>query len=170
MKMKDDSIQLIDKIVNNYIERNSKHLLFTIAQRGETIKIHSFDTKERFNFENNSKFSVPVFNYTSNYIDNGNLILNAGLNIFIKSKYEDKECTKLISTFNSNEIIDLMTLRNVYKNGYTLKPIIINCFVKIKRPFENGVRTEIVQSEELIFEILPLITHIAPATPAVLFK
>ena len=153
MKMKDNSMQIIDKIITNYIERNGKNLLFKIAQRDETFKIHSFETKERINFENN-KFSVPVFNYTSNYIDNGNLILNANLNVFTKPKYEDKECTKLISTFNSNEIIDLMTLKNVYKNGHTLKPIIINCFVKIKRPFENGVRTEIVQSKELIFEIL----------------
>ena len=150
-----NKFEILDDIINNYIERNGKNLLFKIAQRGETIKIHCFDTKERFiNEANNSRIKTPVFNYTSNCIDKGNLILNAGLNIFIKSKYEDKECTKLISTFNSNEIIDLMTLKNVYKNGYTLKPIIINCFVKIKRPFENGVRTEIAQSEELIFEIL----------------
>ena len=152
--MKDNSMQIIDKIITNYIERNGKNLLFKIAQRNETFKIHSFETKERINFENDSRFIMSVFNYTTNCIDNGNLILNASLNVFTKPKYEDKECTKLISTFNSNEIIDLMTLKNVYKNGYTLKPIIINCFVKIKRPFENGVRTEIAQSEELIFEIL----------------
>ena len=156
MKMKDSSMQIIDKIITNYIERNGKHILFKIAERNETFKIHSFDTKERFiNGENNSRFKTPVFNYTSNYINKGNLILNASLNVFTKPKYEDKECTKLISTFNNNkELIDLVTLKNVYENDYTLKPIVISCFVRIKRPFENGVRTEIVQSEELIFEIL----------------
>lgn len=155
MKMKDNSMQIIDKIMTNYIESNGKHLLFKIAERNETFKIHSFETKEKINFETDSRFIMPVFNYTTNCIDNGNLILSASLNVFTKPKYEDKECTKLISTFNNNkELIDLVTLKNVYKNDYTLKPIVISCFVRIKRPFENGVRTEIVQSEELIFEIL----------------
>ena len=154
MKMKDNSIQIIDKIITNYIERNGKHLLFKIAERGETFKIHSFEMKERINFENDSKFIMSVFNYTSNCIDNGNLILSASLNVFTKPKYEDKECTKLIPTFkNLNEIIDLVTLSNIYKNGYILKPIIIDCFIKTICPYENGLSTKIVQSKQLIFEI-----------------
>ena len=49
--MKDNSLQIIDKIINNYIKSNGKHLLFKIAERGETFKIHSFEMKERINFE-----------------------------------------------------------------------------------------------------------------------
>ena len=154
MKMKDNSMQIIDKIITNYIEKNGKNLLFKIAQRDETFKIHSFDTKEKINFENDSRFIMPVFNYTTNCIDNGNLILNASLNVFTKPKYEDKECTKLIPTFkNQNEIIDLVTLSNIYKNGWILKPIIVNCFTKEIRPYENGICVEVVQSKRLIFEI-----------------
>lgn len=152
--MKDNSMQIIDKIINNYIERNGKHLLFKIAERNETFKIHSFETKERINFENDSRFIMPVFNYTTNCINNGNLILNASLNVFTKPKYEDKECTKLIPTFkNQNEIIDLVTLSNIYKNGWILKPIIVNCFTKETRPYENGICVEVIQSKRLIFEI-----------------
>ena len=152
--MKDNSMQIIDKIITNYIERNGKNLLFKIAQRNETFKIHSFETKERINFENDSRFIMSVFNYTTNCIDNGNLILNASLNVFTKPKYEDKECTKLIPTFkNQNEIIDLVTLSNIYKNNWILKPIIIDCFIKAVRPYENSICIEVIQSKELIFEI-----------------
>ena len=134
--------------------KNLKNLLFKIAERNETFKIHSFETKERINFENDSRFIMPVFNYTTNCIDNGNLILNASLNVFTKPKYEDKECTKLIPTFkNQNEIIDLVTISNIYKNGWILKPIIVNCFIKEVRPYENDIRMEVVQSKRLIFEI-----------------
>ena len=154
MKMKDNSMQIIDKIITNYIETNGKNLLFKIAERNETFKIHSFETKERINFETDSRFIMPVFNYTTNCIDNGNLILNASLNVFTKPKYEDKECTKLIPTFkNQNEIIDLVTISNIYKNGWILKPIIVNCFIKEVRPYENDIRMEVVQSKRLIFEI-----------------
>lgn len=154
MKMKDSSMQIIDKIITNYIEKNGKNLLFKIAERNETFKIHSFETKERINFENDSRFIMPVFNYTTNCIDNGNLILNASLNVFTKPKYEDKECTKLIPTFkNQNEIIDLVTISNIYKNGWILKPIIVNCFIKEVRPYESGICIEVVQSKRLIFEI-----------------
>lgn len=152
--IKNNSLQIIDKIIENYSERNGKHLLFKIAERGETFKIHSFETKERINFENDSKFIMPVFNYTTNCIDNGNLILNTNLNVFTKPKYEDKECTKLISTFNKiNEIIDLVTLKNIYENNWILKPIAITCFIKTIRPYENGTIVETIQSKELIFEI-----------------
>ena len=152
--MKDNSMQIIDKIITNYIEKNGKNLLFKIAERNETFKIHSFETKERINFETDSRFIMPVFNYTTNCIDNGNLILNASLNVFTKPKYEDKECTKLIPTFkNQNEIIDLVTISNIYKNGWILKPIIVNCFIKEVRPYENDIRMEVVQSKRLIFEI-----------------
>ena len=152
--MKDSSIQIIDKIITNYIETNGKQLLFKIAERNETFKIHSFETKEKINFETDSRFIMPVFNYTTNCIDNGNLTLNASLNVFTKPKYEDKECTKLIPTFkNQNEIIDLVTLSNIYKNGWILKPIIVNCFIKEVRPYENDIRMEVVQSKRLIFEI-----------------
>ena len=155
MKMKDNSMQIIDKIITNYIERNGKHLIFKIAERNETFKIHSFETKERINFETDSKFIMPVFNYTTNCIDNGNLILNASLNVFTKPKYEDKECTKLIPTFKNlnNEIIDLVTLSNIYRNGWILKPIIIDCFIKAPRPYENSIIVEVIQSKQLIFEI-----------------
>ena len=163
--MKDNSLQIIDKIIKNYSERNGKHILFKIAERNETFKIHSFEIKEKINFENDSRFIMPiendsrfimpVFNYTSNCIDNGNLILNASLNVFTKPKYENKECTKLIPTFkNQNEIIDLVTLSNIYKNNWILKPIIVNCFTKELRPYENGMCNKIVQSKRLIFEIL----------------
>lgn len=154
MKMKDNSMQIIDKIIENYIESNGKHLLFKIAERGETFKIHSFEMKERINFETDSKFIMPVFNYTTNCINNSNSILSASLNVFTKPKYEDKECTKLIPTFkNQNEIIDLVTLSNIYKNGWILKPIIIACFIKTIRPYENGLSTEIIPSKQLMFEI-----------------
>ena len=152
--MKDNSMQIIDKIVTNYIESNGKHLLFKIAERKETFKIHSFEMKERINFETDSKFIMPVFNYTTNCIDNGNLILSASLNVFTKPKYEDKECTKLIPTFkNQNEIIDLVILSNIYRNNWILKPIIIGCFTKEVQPYENGICMEVVQSKRLIFEI-----------------
>lgn len=149
-----NSLEIIDNSIRNYTERNGKHLLFKIAERGETFKIHSFEEKERINFENDSKFIMPVFNYTTNCIDNGNLILNASLNIFTKPKFEDKECTKLIPTFkNQNEIIDLVTLSNIYKNNWILKPIIIDCFIKAVRPYENGICVEVIQSKQLMFEI-----------------
>ena len=152
--MKNNSMQIIDKIVTNYIESNGKHLLFKIAERNETFKIHSFEMKERINFETDSKFIMPVFNYTTNCIDNGNLILSASLNVFTKPKYEDKECTKLIPTFkNQNEIIDLVILSNIYRNNWILKPIIIDCFTKEVQPYENGICMEVVQSKRLIFEI-----------------
>ena len=64
-----NSLEIINNSIRNYTERNGKHLLFKIAERGETFKIHSFEEKERINFENDSKFIIPVFNYTTNCID-----------------------------------------------------------------------------------------------------
>ena len=151
--IKNNSLQIIDKIITNYSERNGKHLLFKLAARGETFKIHSFEMKEIINFETDSKFMMPVFNYTTNCIDNGNLILSASLNVFTKPKYEDKECTKLIPTFKINEIIDLVTLKKIYENNWILKPIAITCFIKTIRPYENGTIVETIQSKQLIFEI-----------------
>ena len=153
--MKNNSTEIIDKIINNYIESNGKHLLFKIAERGETFKIHSFEMKERINFENDSRFIMPVFNYTTNCINNCNSILSASLNVFTKPKYEDKECTKAICTFKNinNELIDLVTLSNIYRNGWILKPIIIDCFIKAAQPYENGTIVETIQSKQLIFEI-----------------
>ena len=93
--MKNNSTEIIDKIINNYIESNGKHLLFKIAERGETFKIHSFEMKERINFENDSRFVMPVFNYTTNCINNSNSILNA----------KDRKSTRLNS---SHEFVSRM--------------------------------------------------------------
>ena len=112
--------------------------------------------KRDISYDEMMAFAVPVASHKEDTLKGSKPILSASLNVFTKSKYEDKECTKAICTFKNlnNELIDLVTLSNIYKNGWILKPIIIDCFIKAARPYENSIIVEVIQSKQLIFEIL----------------